>query len=74
MQKKLSLLAAFFVVHLLREKQKKPFVSTKEPFCFSNVFAHVISFLKTKRKSGKKLQRNVFLSICTAHMPKIRQI
>ena len=33
-----SLLAAFFAVLLLRDKQKKPFVSTKEPFCFSNVF------------------------------------
>ena len=52
MQKKLSLLAAFFAVLLLREKQKKPFVLTKEP----NVFLIYL-----------KIQRNVFLSICSSH-------
>ena len=55
MQKTLSLLAAFFAVLLLTEKQKKPFVSTKEPFCFSNVFC-VHYFSKTKRnKIGYRL-------------------
>ena len=31
-KKTLSLLVAFFAVLLSRKKQKKPFVSTKEPF------------------------------------------
>ena len=65
--KKSALVVAFFAVLLLREKQKKPFVSTKEPFCFSNVFC-ICYFLKTKRNfSKKKIQRNVFLSICSSH-------
>ena len=46
-------LILFFAVLLLREKQKVPFVSTKEPFCFSNVFC-TRYFSKTKRKPAKK--------------------
>ena len=35
----------------------------EKPFCFSNVFClHYL--LKTKRKPEKKIQKNVFLSIC----------
>ena len=66
MQETLSLLAAFFAVLLLTEEQKKPFVSTREPFCFSNGFC-IRYFSKTKRKLSKKIQRNVFLSICSSH-------
>ena len=51
--KMLSLQAAFFVVPLLMKKQKKPFASTKEPFCFSNVFC-THYFSKTKRNTAKK--------------------
>ena len=64
MQKTLSLLVAFFAVLLLRGEQKKPSVSTKEPFCFSNVFCRYFS--KTKIKPAKKIKRNVFLSICSS--------
>ena len=53
-QKTFSFLAAFFAVLLLREKQKKPFVS---PFFF----------LHTLYLDKKKIQRNVFLSICSSH-------
>ena len=66
MQKTLSLLAAVFVFLLLTEKQKKPFVPTKEPFCFSNIFC-TCYFSKTKRNTAKKIQRNVFLSIGISH-------
>ena len=61
-----SLLAAFFAVLLLREKQKNPFVSP-------TFFAKVIS-QKRREKPVKKLQRNVFSYPFVAHMPKIRLI
>ena len=64
------------------EKQKGSFVETKGFFCFSlskrtakkaasklNVFC-MRYFSKTKRKPAKKkkkIQRNVFLSICRSH-------
>ena len=59
MQKTFSLLAAFFAFVLLREKQKKPFVSTKEPFCFPNVL-HTL-FLENEEKTSEK--NFFFLSI-----------
>ena len=59
MQKAFSLLADFFTVLLLREKQKKPFVS---PTFFCTRY-----FSKTKRKPAKKIEINVFLSIGSSH-------
>ena len=59
MQKTLNLLAAFFADLLLKEKQKKPFVSP-------TVFANVIS-QKRRENQLQKIQRNVFLSICSSH-------
>ena len=71
MQKKknVKFTSGFFAVLLLREKQKKPFVSTKEPFCFSNVFC-IRYFLKTKRKPAEKY-REMFSYPFVAHMQKI---
>ena len=68
MQKMLTFLAAFFAVLLLREKQKKPFVS--------QCFLHTLYLENEKKTSGKKkIQKNVFLSIIfVAQMPKIKQI
>ena len=56
---KKRLLLAIFAVLLLREKQKKPFVSTKEPCCFSNVF-RIRYVLKTKRKPAKNNTEKCF--------------
>ena len=57
-KKTLSLLVAFFAVLLLREKQKKPFVSP--------TFLHTL-LLENEEKTREKIQRNVFLSICSSH-------
>ena len=57
MQKMLSFLVAFFLVLLLREKQKKPFVYSMMVFCI------IILYLENEEKTSKKIQRNVFLSI-----------
>ena len=56
----LSLLFFFFFVE----------GKTKEAFCFFNVFCvHTCTlFLENEEKTnGKKIQRNVFLSICSSH-------
>ena len=64
MQKTLSLLVAFFAVLLLREKQKKPFVS---PTFFANVISQ-------KQRENEQKEREMFSYSFIAHMPKIRQI
>ena len=53
----ISLLAAFFAVLLLREKQKKPFVLTKEPSCFSSVFSHKLFLENEEKTSGKNTEK-----------------
>ena len=65
MQKTLGFLAATFAVLLLREKQKKPFVSATF-FCIRYVS-------KTKRKPAEKHTKTISYQI-EAHMPTIRQI
>ena len=69
MQKALSFLVAFFAVLLLREKQKKPFVSP-------TFFAYITSPKQRENQPKTKIHRNVFLSIILfeAHIPKIGQI
>ena len=66
MQKILSFLAAFFAVLLLREKQKKPFVSP--------TFLYMLFLENEEKTSKKKKHRDVFSYPSVAHMPKIRQI
>ena len=57
----------FLCSSFVEEKQKKPFVSMTFFFCI-----HVM-YLENEKKTNKKIQRNVPLSIL-AHMLKIRQI
>ena len=54
MQKTLRFLVAFFAVLLLKAKQKKPFVTTKVPFYFSDVFFFHTLFLENKQKTSEK--------------------
>ena len=67
MQKMLSWLAAFFAVLLLREKQKKPFVSP--------TFLRVLC-LQDEEKTSKKIHsyKHFPINNIEAHIPKIRQI
>ena len=66
--KTLSLVVAFFAVLLLRDKQKKPFVSTKNPFVCPTFFC-IHYFLKTKRKRTKKKKyREMFSYPFVAHI------
>ena len=67
MQKTLTFLVAFFAVLLLREEQKKPFVSVY------NIFLHTLCF-ENKKKTNKKKCREMFFYQFVAHMQKIRQI
>ena len=65
MQKTLILLATFFAVLLLREKQKNPFVSP-------TFFANVIS--RKRRENKQQKYREMFSYPFVAHMSKIRKI
>ena len=62
MQKSLEKQKASFVSPSTKEQQRKPLVNL-------TIFAYVISGKRreNQQKKKKKIQRNVFLSICSSH-------
>ena len=58
MQKTLSLLAAFFAVLLLREKQKKPFVFDKRTLLFLQSILQTLVLENEEKTSKKKKNHN----------------